>query len=191
MVLGYGFHEMRSDILGSAPHALPITFVYNDRYQLSNGLSLLAAKAEIEGTFVLTMADHILSDEMMTIAASHTPPEMGATLLVDYRIDTVFDLDDATKVQTQGDNIVAIGKQLETYNAIDTGVFVCTPALIHKIESQYKEKGDASLSEGIQLLSNEGVMKALDIGDAYWQDVDTPEMLAHAETMLKKVALGS
>ena len=190
MVLGYGFHEMRSEILGSGPHALPVTFVYNDKYQLSNGLSLLAARPEIEGTFVLTMADHILSDEMMKKAAAHTPPEMGATLLVDYRIDSVFDLDDATKVQTDGEYILAIGKQLSEYNAIDTGVFVCTPSLIDKIDTVYREKGDASLSEGVQALSEERLMRVLDIGDAYWQDVDTPEMLAHAETMLKKETLG-
>lgn len=187
IVLGFGFHEMRTEILEVTRtlDTLPITFVYNDRYQLKNGLSVLAAKDHIQGTFVLTMADHVLSDEMMLLAGTHTPPEGGATLLVDYRVDAVFDLEDATKVFVKDGWIKTIGKELPGGNAIDTGVFVCTEALVEKIAEINKNKGDASLSEGVQMLASEGRMRALDIGDAFWQDVDTPEMLAHAEAMLK------
>ena len=33
-------------------------------------------------------------------------------------------------------------------------------------------------------LANEGLMSILDVGEAFWQDIDTPEMLAHAELIL-------
>ena len=43
-------------------------------------------------------------------------------LAVDRKIDSIFDLDDAMKVQTQDNPIVAIGKKLENYNAVSRSV---------------------------------------------------------------------
>jgi choline kinase len=131
------------------------------------------------------MADHVISPAIMELAAKHRPAAGGATLLVDRKIDGVFDLDDATKVRTKDGKIVAIGKQLTDYDCIDTGVFVCTRGLVDAIASVAAERGDASLSEGVQALSARGVMEVLDVGDAHWMDVDTPEMLADAEARLK------
>lgn len=185
IVLGYGFDQIKEDILESYNGDLPVEFARNDQYDLSNGISVLAAEPFIEENFILTMADHILSEEMMLIAREHTPPQDGATLLVDYKVDDIFDMDDATKVLSENDQILAIGKKIEEYNCIDTGVFVCTPRLLEEIKKVYKKQGDASLSDGIQALANEDKMHTLDIGDAFWQDVDTPEMLEHAEKMLE------
>jgi 1L-myo-inositol 1-phosphate cytidylyltransferase len=43
--------------------------------------------------------------------------------------------------------------------------------------------GDCSLSDGMRLMSQEHKFRAYDIGDSSWQDVDTPEALAHAKFM--------
>lgn len=184
IVLGFGFNQIKKDILESYTDELPIEFVRNDKFELSNGVSVLTAEPFVEGNFVLTMADHILSDEMMLLANEHIPPENGATLLVDYKLDEIFDMDDATKVYSQNGKIQSIGKEIKEYNSIDTGVFVCTQQLMDEIRKVYKKQGDVSLSDGVQALANKGKMHTLDIGEAYWQDVDTPEMLEHAEKIL-------
>ncbi|MDR9417408.1 NTP transferase domain-containing protein [Gracilimonas sp.] len=185
IVLGYGYEEIKEDILASYTGETPITFAKNEQYDLSNGISVLAASPQVEGEFVLTMADHILSDEMMLLAKSHKPPVDGATLLVDHKVDEIFDMDDATKVLSKDNKIKKIGKQITEYNCIDTGVFICTQKLMEAIKIVYEKKGDASLSDGIQTLADRGRMHTLNIGDAFWQDVDTPEMLAHAEKLLE------
>lgn len=186
IVLGFGFEEIKKDILSSYEGETPIIFAHNKQYDLSNGISVLAAENHIEGEFILTMADHILSDKMMKLALKHHPPEKGATLLVDYKLDDIFDMDDATKVYSEDGKITSIGKQITDYNCIDTGVFVCTPTLMEEIKKVYEKQGDASLSDGIQALANRGNMYTLDIGEAFWQDVDTPEMLQHAEKVLSE-----
>ncbi len=56
--------------------------------------------------------------------------------------------------------------------------------MIERIAEVYDEHGDASLSDGVQALARDGRMAVLDIGDGFWQDVDTPEMLAYAERIL-------
>ena len=185
VVVGHGADEVRAaaEAMAAQIEAEVVT-VENPRYDLSNGVSVLAARPEAPGAFVLTMADHVFGDEAMRRAAGHHPPLNGATLLVDYDIDGVFDLDDATKVLERDGHIVSIGKQIADYNCIDTGLFVCTPALMDALQRVYDARGDASLSDGVQTLAREGRMDVLDIGGAFWQDVDTPEMLAEAERRL-------
>jgi choline kinase len=188
VVLGYGADRIREAIGAEYDGALEVTFAHNDRYDLSNGISVLAARPYVEGPFVLTMADHVLGDALMHQVREHTPPPEGATLLVDANVASVFDIDDATKVQVEDGRIRAIGKDLNTYNAIDTGVFVCTLRLMTALQDVVDARGDASLSDGIRRLAEKGQMRALDIGDGFWQDIDNADMLAHAEQFLAERA---
>ena len=142
------------------------------------------AKPFVADEFVLTMADHVLGDEIMHLVREHHPEPGGATLCVDFKLDTIFDMGDATKVQAHGGLIQSIGKEIETYNCIDTGVFICTLGLMDGIERVYEKTGDASLSDGVGALAAKSMMRVLDVGDGFWQDVDTPEMLAHATEAL-------
>ena len=93
----------------------------------------------------------------------------------------VFDLDDATKVRRDGNHIVDIGKEIDKYDALDTGMFLCSPALFDRLQSAVKD-GNCSLSDGMRQLAQDRCLRALDIGEAGWQDLDTPEALAHAES---------
>lgn len=185
IVLGFESEGIQSALESEYTGAVPLRFVVNPRFDLQNGVSVLAAAPHINDTFVLVMADHVVGDSVMKLAGAHTPVENGATLLVDYDIESVFDLDDATKVLEADNRITSIGKTIEEYNCIDTGVFVCTKGLLAALEAHFAIHGDVSLSDGVQTLAASGRMRTLDIGDGFWQDVDTPEMLAHAERSLK------
>ncbi|MBO6573852.1 MAG: NTP transferase domain-containing protein [Rhodothermales bacterium] len=190
IVLGHRHSLIRRAVEDEYAGSMPIQFVFNERYDLSNGVSVLSAAPHLGNEFVLVMADHVVSEDVMLAAGAHVPPEDGATLLVDYRIDQVFDLDDATKVVERDGRIAAIGKHLTEYNCIDIGVFVCTRALLDAIQVVYDREGDASLSHGVQALSGRGTMHVLDIGDGFWQDVDTPDMLDHVQQRLGLRAAG-
>lgn len=185
VVLGHGADTIRAEVEAAYDGPADLRFVVNDQYHLANGLSVLAAREAVAGgDFVLTMADHVFGDDVMRLAAAHTPPERGATLLVDRNVAGVFDLDDATKVLESDGHIVQIGKQIADYNCIDTGLFVCTNALMEALDLEVAQRGDASLSDGVQRLAAAGRMTVLPIGGGLWQDVDTPAMLAEAERRL-------
>jgi choline kinase len=184
VVVGFLADELERELRAAYAGPLELEFVLNTEFEKSNGLSVVAARERLEASFLLSMSDHLLGDELMQLAADHQPLEGGAALLVDYKVACVFDLDDATKVRAQGTRLIEIGKELPRYDCIDTGLFVGTHGLVRALEAVAKERGDASVSQGIQRLAAEGRMEALDIGEGFWADIDTPEMLADAEQRL-------
>ncbi len=156
-----------------------VSWVENPDYHKSNGISALVARSEIHDNFLLLMADHIFEPETAE-ALLRQPLAPGEVILaVDPNIDRIFDLDDATKVRREGNYIVDIGKEIVHYDALDTGMFLCSPALFDRLESATRN-GNCSLSDGMRQLARERRLRAVEIGDAQWQDVDTPEALAHA-----------
>ncbi len=190
IVVGHAAEDVESAFRSAYDSDTEVVFARNDRYALANGVSVLTARPHLLGErFVLTMADHVIDESVMTLAGDRARclADATATLLVDYKLDTIFDMADATKVLADdGDprRILRIGKQITDYNCVDCGVFICTTALMDALQQVLDVEGDTSLSDGVQALSARGGMHVLDIGDGFWQDVDTPEMLAHAERVL-------
>jgi 1L-myo-inositol 1-phosphate cytidylyltransferase len=182
IVVGYGAEAMRRWFADRRLAGVSVDVVENVDYHKDNGVSVLKARDHIRKPFLLLMADHIF--EPRTAEALLAEPLMpGEVILaVDPKLDSIFDLDDATKVRRDGDHIVDIGKQIAEYDAYDTGMFLCSPALFDVLESVKKE-GNCSLSDGMRMLGRNGRLRAFDIEDAAWQDVDTPEALAYAESI--------
>ena len=185
IVLGHHADMLRAGIEAIYNGPLEVVFAMNERYEKQNGLSVLAARPYVDGDFILTMADHVFGDEVMELAGSYMPEPGHAALLVDYKLDSIFDMDDATKALVEDGKITAIDKKLTDFDAVDTGVFVCTEGLMDALQALDDENGDASLSDGVRYLAASGRMHALDIGDGFWQDVDTPEMMGHATKVLE------
>lgn len=186
IVLGYQAEELEKEIISRYKGEVRLKFAVNEKYELQNGVSVLCSRPFVDGEFILTMADHVFDEDIMYLVRHHKPPDNGATLCVDYKLDSIYDMDDATKVLEKGGHIQTIGKSITNYNCIDTGIFIGTKGLMDAISEVYHQNGDVSLSEGVQLLAQRGKMKVLDIKNAFWQDVDTPEMMTHAEILLKK-----
>jgi choline kinase len=91
------------------------------------------------------------------------------------------------KIQTRGDRVIAVGKDLPSYDAIDTGLFVCSADIFSYLE-RAKQIDDCSLADGVRLMAGEDKVRGLDIGEAWWQDVDTPEMLLRAEEQMQTLS---
>jgi 1L-myo-inositol 1-phosphate cytidylyltransferase len=180
IVVGY-----RSDLIRSWFESrllgVSITFVENPEYHKANGISALKARNEIHENFLLLMADHIFEPETARVLLRQRLAPGEVILAVDPNIDRIFDLDDATKVRRDSDRIVDIGKEIAHYDALDTGMFLCSPALFDRLEAAAAKDGNCSLSDGMRQLIRERRLRALEIGEAQWQDLDTPEALAYAE----------
>jgi choline kinase len=180
IVLGYRGNLIRDWFERNWRGPARFTWVENPDYHKSNGISALKARHALNENFLLLMADHLFEAETARTMLEQ-PLASGEVILgVDPKLDRIFDIDDATKVRRVGERIVAIGKDLEPYDAVDTGMFLCTPVFFHDLDSATTH-GNCSLSDGMRRAASQGRMRALDIGDADWNDLDTPEALAHAE----------
>ncbi|HZW92783.1 MAG TPA: phosphocholine cytidylyltransferase family protein [Candidatus Eremiobacteraceae bacterium] len=179
IVVGYRSDLIRS-WLESRSLGVSVTLVENPDYHKANGISALKARNEIQDNFLLLMADHIFEPENARALLQRPLASDEVILAVDPNIDRIFDLDDATKVRRNGEHIVDIGKDIAHYDALDTGMFLCSPALFDRLESATKD-GNCSLSDGMRQLARERRLHALEIGEGQWQDLDTPEALAYAE----------
>lgn len=187
VVLGYQANQIR-DALERQPNlGLSLSYVLNEQYAKSNGVSVLAAREFVASGCVLSMADHLYSPRVVDAVLSPEFPDGSCVLAVDYDIQRCFDIDDATKVRVDNQRIVEIAKSLSTYNALDAGVFRIGPSLIEALDQVYRAKGDCSLSDGVQELSRRGEFFGSDICGAPWVDVDTPEAARHAALMVQRL----
>ena len=148
-----------------------------------NGWSVIAGANTIDGDYLLMMSDHIFSAPILAGLARQGGPDRAVTLAVDRRTDDpLIDPDDATWVQRDERGFIrAIGKTIESYDAVDCGAFLCTPELAAAIRAAIAAGKAGSLSEGMQLLADGGRAASWEIGGAWWLDVDDPRAHALAE----------
>ncbi len=183
IVVGYQGDVVRRWFAGSSLRNTPVTWVENAEYHKKNGISLLKAKRAVDQPFLLMMSDHIFEPETAASLLRQPLQKDEAILAVDHKLDCVFDMDDATKVVRAADYVISIGKNLKRYDAVDTGMFLCTPDVFDALEAVITD-GNCSLSDGMQHMASNRNLRAYDIGDANWQDIDTPEMLDFAQVQL-------
>lgn len=184
IVIGHLGEVLRAALLRHT-FQLDLEFVVNDEIHKPNGTSLLKAKSFVTEPTYLLMSDHLWSPDLIHRVRRYPLANDEAVLGIDFKIGECIDLDDATKVAICGDRVECIGKELTRYDALDSGVFRVTPAMIEALERVDSPAG-CSLSQGVAELAREGRMRVVDIEDAAWVDVDTPLALNHAERLLRR-----
>ena len=184
VVLGYQADAVRAVIERDAPSNVAVNFTINPDWHLENGVSALAVRDRLaDRRFAVLMGDHLFEPAVLARLLRAWFGRGESVLAVDSRAADPAVAAEATKVRLEGDRITAIGKDLVDYDALDTGLFVCAPELFGALEDS-RAAGDTTLSGGIRRLAALGLMRAADIGDAAWYDIDTIDDLDVAESLL-------
>ena len=135
VVTGYQSGIVRRWFDTSGFDSIRLTWIENSQYQQDNGVSVLQARDRLHGPFLLLMCDHLFEPQTAKRLLHQSISNDEVILAVDRKIHTVFDLEDATKVRLDGEHIVDIGKDIASYDALDTGMFLCGPAIFEALES--------------------------------------------------------
>lgn len=187
VVVGYMGQKIRDAISSNARLSalgISIELAQSLGEDKAHGASVLAVEGLVDGPFLLVMCDHVYDVELAAAAAAADMSRASLWLCVDRRLDEIYDMDDATKVKTDGDHIVEINKLLPAFDAVDCGVFAVGLPLLEELRGLWDSTGDASLSDGVLRLAARREARTIDIGTAFWQDVDTPGALERAERIL-------
>jgi CDP-L-myo-inositol myo-inositolphosphotransferase len=189
IITGYQAESIESFITQGFFPETEIHCVRNEDWQRPNGISALKAQGIVKDPFILLMSDHLFDAAILRKLMENPLPPGHCRLAVDFAPECVFDLEDATKVQVIDGGIQEIGKKIEAYNAIDTGIFLCQHHLFDALQVSIS-KGNETLSDGIREIARKGQMEAKGIDGLFWQDVDNQKDLKEGESRLLE-SLGS
>jgi 1L-myo-inositol 1-phosphate cytidylyltransferase len=187
VVTGHEAERLEAFLAGLAERlGLPIRPIRISDWDRPNGHSVLAGSEAMAGDYLLTMSDHLFDPQIVRLLLA-APPAAPTLAVAPKLASPLLDMDDATKVALGLDGAIRrIGKDLERFDAIDTGLFRATPALAGAIRAAIAAGGAGSLSDGVQRLADQGKAMTVEIEGARWLDVDDAPALAKAAEMLEQ-----
>ena len=165
-----------------------ITLIQNDDWQKENGFSVLKAQDILTEPFLLLMSDHLFDPAIIRLLQAQTLNDGEVLLAVDTnKNNPLIDIDDVTKVHIKDGDILNIGKTIDDFNAFDTGIFLCTPAIFEALERACEIHNDTTLSAAIRVLAEKDKAKSVQTQE-FWIDVDDEKAHQKAEkTMLESM----
>ncbi len=185
VVVGYQEDKIREELGDGRRYGVDITYVENREWWKGNALSVLKARALFSRRFLLLMSDHLFDPSILRDVMTVDLEDDESLLVVDGAPKGHVDMEDATKVLVRQGRVMAISKALQRFNAVDCGIFSCSPSLFDAIEESLAE-GEGSLSSAMERLAERGKLKAYDLEGRFWIDIDTEEAFSKAEEILCK-----
>ena len=184
IVVGYKAAVIKQAIGDGRKYGVRIKYIENPEWKKGNGVSVLKAKNHVNGRFLLLMSDHLFDEQILErLVTAHVKPG-HCVLCVDRNVSQDHsNIEDATKVYCEDDYVKQIDRVLKKFNAIDTGLFLCTPAIFDALEQSVRN-GRYSLSAGTQILAEQGKLVTLDVTGSFWIDVDDESALQKAKQSL-------
>ncbi len=187
VVVGYDGDKIERELTRHPALTTRPAVVTNPDWSRGLASSIVSAQGALtEGDpFLIAMADHVFDDELIGLIAATPPPPDGVCALVDPRLEQIFALEPAVKVRLDESALVDIGRELDQFDAVDTGLFVADWALFDELRALPQDGHHTNLTHGVAALARRGRATAIRAVDGSWDDVDTPADLIHAEMRLR------
>jgi len=181
IVVGYKADMIRKKI-GENYAGLKIHYIDAPNWEKGNLHSFLAAQGIFENNFLLCMGDHIFD---ANIAKTLLERELDSALIL--AVDRKNNSLDDNKVLEKNGMIVKIGKSINPYNCIDTGIFLCSPK-VFKYAYEAAQQGAVELADAVRVAALNKDAQVVDVSEYYWADIDTIQDLERGKRLLAKAA---
>jgi len=124
------------------------------------------------------MGDHIINAELVRRLLDRQ--NLTETLCVDYAPAPYHQLDEATKVSIDNIGYIRnISKNIEHWDALDTGVFILTEDFFQALNELVQQHGPGvEMTDVIRFMISQGNrFGTCDASNCFWMDIDTEEEL--------------
>jgi len=188
IVTGYMSQAIRDFVGDGSKFDVKVLYSHNPAYKDGNATSLRRARRFLKSgeRFLLVMSDHLLDKTMVEKALENL--DRAPLLCVDRKPAYSFKIEDSTKVLVGSDGFIRdIGKEIPSWNAIDTGVFLLDDKIFEIIELVKTEKAITPLTLNDcmkRMIADGNPLWACDVSGSLWLDIDTLEDLILAEQLL-------
>jgi len=179
VVVGY-LGDRVQEVLGNGSRfGVRLQYISNPDYLGGNAMSAHRARDWVGGDrIVLCMGDHWIEGELVKRLVDRQV--YNETLCVDYTPALYHELAEATKVEVDGaGSIKDIGKELNCWDALDTGVFLLTENFFQALHELVHRLGTkVEITDVVRFLISQGHrFDTCDVSGCSWIDVDTEEDL--------------
>lgn len=183
IVTGYKGEIIKSEIGNGEKYGVSIQYINNSDWEKGNATSVYSVRDSVGDDFILLMSDHLFDTQNLKKLINFPLINDNCLLATDSNMDHIYDIQDATKVYLDNSLILNIGKDLLNYNTIDTGMFRFARSIFDALEKSFIEN-KYNLSDAIGYLIKYQLMYGIDIGNKFWQDIDTQVDLQNVEKRL-------
>ena len=182
IVIGYLGEKVTQGLGDGKRFGARLQYIFNPDYFGGNAVSVYRARDWVRGEpFVLCMGDHLIEEKLVKhLVESQT---FNETLCVDYTPARHHQLDEATKVAVDAAGCIRnIGKDLASWDAVDTGVFLLTETFFQALHELLRLRGTSiEMKDAIRFLISQGhSFHTCDVSGCFWMDLDTEEDLKMA-----------
>jgi len=183
-------HELYKEVLGHNYKGTPLIYVYNPDYKdKGNMLSLWHARKFCDMTTLFTTSDLICNQKDIE---KFINAEADNKILIDNKNINLFEDPDPVKVSIKNGRITNIHKnnqKLRTINGIAIGLyhfsFLGIKSIINSIDQKIRSGNDnLSLYHAIDNVLSEYEVIPILTEKCQWIDIDTPDDLSHARSMI-------
>src|SRR3954447_18005896 len=159
---------------------LEVELVTNDRFSIGNGSSAVAGGQLVGERFLQMMCDHLVEPDAIARMLASTAAFAAA-------VDTgasYCDIDDATKVRLRDGAVVAVARDLDVWDAVDAGIFVCDRSVVETAEHALAAGEGTWNAVKRRWIMQGRRLEAVDLTGCFWIDVDTPSDARRAEKLI-------
>jgi choline kinase/phosphatidylglycerophosphate synthase len=181
VVVGFEADSVKNCLGDGSKYGVRINYVINEEWEGGNASSILRAERLVDEKFLLIMGDHVFTPD---IIKGILRIEGGLVVATDSDPRYV-DVGEATKILIKAGEIKGIGKGLRKFNAVDTGIFLCSKNIFPVVKECVKH-GREEWSDSVGEYAKNHRVVSYDASASFWFDVDTKEDLEKAEVVLLK-----